>query len=129
MFNYGIADCGYRFFRFPYPLTPFHAHIAGYGFGPPIDLPHPALQERGLSGLPGRVEYPIEFIPYIPVQLSPHQPFLRRKHIVHLRTAGTGGIKKTYPAFFHTFSITRKGSDGRGRIAGGGGLTAGAVKG
>jgi hypothetical protein len=40
------------------------------------------------------VEYPIEFIRYIAVQLGAHQPLLRGKHIVVLGVTGAGGIKK-----------------------------------
>jgi hypothetical protein len=64
------------------------------------------LQKGGLAGLPGGVEYPIELVTDIPVQLGANQPLFRREHIVIYRVTGAGGVKKPHLAFIHGYSIT-----------------------
>jgi hypothetical protein len=66
------------------------------------------LEKRGLSGLSGGVEYPIEPIPDIPGQLGAHQPFFGGKHIMIFRVTGAGGIKKPDFTLGHTKKYTSK---------------------
>jgi hypothetical protein len=40
---------------------------------------HPALQKGSLPGLTRGVEYPIELVPDIPVELGAYQTFFRRE--------------------------------------------------
>jgi hypothetical protein len=51
------------------------------------------------------MKYPVKLVPNIPVQLSAHQPFFRREHVVILRVTGTGGIEKPNSALIHKISI------------------------
>jgi hypothetical protein len=67
------------------------------------------LEKGGLSGLSGSVEYPIELILYIAVQLGAHQPFLGGEHIMIFRVTGPGGIKKPIFAMVHIKKYTSKG--------------------
>jgi hypothetical protein len=45
------------------------------------------------------MEYPVEFIPDIPVKLRSYKPILRRQHIVIFWIAGAGGVKKANRTF------------------------------
>jgi hypothetical protein len=67
------------------------------------------LEEGGFSGLPRGVEYPIEFILYIPMQLSPDKPFLRGEHIMIFRVTGARGIKKPNSSLAHFRKVYMKG--------------------
>ncbi|GHV90297.1 hypothetical protein AGMMS50268_08000 [Spirochaetia bacterium] len=53
------------------------------------------------------MEYPIQFIPDIAVKLSAYQALLRGEHIMHIRTAWTGGIEKPDFSFTHILYHTR----------------------
>jgi hypothetical protein len=88
-----LADIRHNFFRFADSLAPFYTDITGNRRGAGIYFPHPALQEGCLSRLPWRVEYPVQLISDIPVQLGAQQAIRRREHIVIIRVAGAGGVK------------------------------------
>jgi hypothetical protein len=47
------------------------------------------------------VDYPIEFIYYITVQLGANQPLFGREHIMLLRVTGASGIEKSMFTLFH----------------------------
>jgi hypothetical protein len=54
------------------------------------------------------VEDPVELVPDIPVELGPHEAFLRGQHIVIPGVTGAGGVKKPDRSLYlvdrdHTF--------------------------
>jgi hypothetical protein len=100
-------------FRLGYPLTAFYRYITCQRLIAGVYLPHPALEKGGFPSLPGGVEYPIELILDIPMQLSAHQPFFRGKHIMILRVAGAGGVKKTDGTLIHKKSIHQRAKKGK----------------
>jgi hypothetical protein len=51
------------------------------------------------------VEYPIKLISDIAVQLGADQTLFGGEHVMIVRVAGTGGIKKTDLTFSHIMSI------------------------
>jgi hypothetical protein len=46
------------------------------------------------------VEYPVELVPNIAVELSPYQAFLRRQHIMIPGVTGAGGVEKPDRPFY-----------------------------
>jgi hypothetical protein len=105
---HGIADCRHGPFRLGYPLAGFHTDITGKSFITGIYLPHPALQEGGLSCLSRGVQHPVETVPNVPMQLSAHKTLVGGKHVVIIRVTGAGGVKKSDFALSHWESIDDK---------------------
>jgi hypothetical protein len=105
--SYGLVHSEHRSVHVNNSLAVFDAYIASNRRGlpgirsGPIYLPHPALEEGGLSRLSWSMEYPIKLVLYVAVQLGAHQPFLRGEHVMVVRVTGAGGIEKSNFAFAH----------------------------